>query len=63
MNAMDLTTACWRKSSHSANNGVCVEVAGGADWAAIRDSKNPDGGALLLDHAQYRSFIRSVKRG
>ncbi|WP_083886299.1 DUF397 domain-containing protein [Actinoalloteichus spitiensis] len=59
----DLRDACWRTSSYSTNNGNCVEIAGGADWAAIRDSKNPDGGALLLDHAQYRSFIRSVKRG
>lgn len=40
--AADLTTATWRKSTFTGNNGQCVEIAqlpGGA--IAIRDSKSP----------------------
>ncbi|APU14475.1 MULTISPECIES: DUF397 domain-containing protein [Actinoalloteichus] len=51
----------WRKSSHSANNGMCVEVVDGGRWAAIRDSKNPDGPALVLTPAQLAAFVRSVQ--
>ena len=36
----------WRKSSYSANEGACVELAHAATSGAIRDSKNPDGGHL-----------------
>ncbi|WP_030107257.1 DUF397 domain-containing protein [Actinoalloteichus caeruleus] len=61
MHPLQLPTARWRKSSHSTNNGNCVEIATGTRWAAIRDSKNPDGGALLLGPTQYRNFLRSLK--
>lgn len=45
----DLTHAVWRKSSRSAGGGnECVEVAFVPGLAALRDSKNPDGGALVL---------------
>lgn len=38
----------WRKSSYSANEGACVELAHTATAGAIRDSKNPDGGHLAV---------------
>jgi len=36
----------WRKSSFSGTGGNCVEVR--QDLAAIRDSKNPAGPALVV---------------
>ncbi|MDA3649890.1 DUF397 domain-containing protein [Saccharopolyspora indica] len=59
---MDLTRAHWRKSSHSSAQGQCVEVATNLPGvAAIRDSKNPNGDALLMRPSTLASFIDSVK--
>jgi hypothetical protein len=38
----------WRKSSYSGSEANCVELAHTATAGAIRDSKNPDGGRLLV---------------
>jgi hypothetical protein len=59
----DLTGTNWRKSSHSsANGGNCVEVAaGGPGVVAVRDSKNPDGPALIFSPADWSAFISSLK--
>jgi hypothetical protein len=62
---MDLTSADWRKSSYSGNNGgQCVEVARNLPGAvAVRDSKNPAGGALRLTPAQWRAFLHRARHG
>jgi hypothetical protein len=59
----DLTGTNWRKSSHSsANGGHCVEVAaGGPGVVAVRDSKDPDGPALIFSPADWSAFISSLK--
>jgi hypothetical protein len=36
----------WRKSSYSAEEANCVELA---SFGAVRDSKNPSGGMLRAD--------------
>lgn len=60
----DLSGAVWRKASGSAHNGGCVEVAGNLpDVTAIRDSKNPDTGALVIDRAAFAAFLTEVRRG
>jgi hypothetical protein len=61
---MDLSAAIWRKSSHSGGNGgQCVEVAVNLpSMVAVRDSKNPDGPALLFTPSEWQSFIRGMKR-
>lgn len=50
----------WRKSSRSGGLGQCVELAQSGDWAAIRDSKNPAGPAMVIKPAQLRALVRAV---
>ncbi|MFI5526350.1 DUF397 domain-containing protein [Streptomyces platensis] len=61
---VDLSTAHWRKSSHSnSNGGECVEVADGfPDLVPVRDSKNPQGPALLIPDAAWSEFVGSLKQ-
>jgi hypothetical protein len=61
----DLTGSNWRKSSYSsANGGNCVEVAAdGAGVVAVRDSKDPDGPALVFAAAEWRSFTAQLRSG
>jgi hypothetical protein len=53
----------WRKSSYSGPRDVCcVEIAfAGAD-TAVRDSKNPAGGALLVGESSWRRFLATASR-
>jgi hypothetical protein len=60
---MDLSTAAWRKSSYSAGNGSCVEVASHSPAVAVRDSKNPTGPALIVSPLAWRSFLAAIKAG
>jgi hypothetical protein len=56
------TGVVWRKSSHSNGDGnVCVELAylpGAA--IAMRDSKNPPGGVLVLSTKAWQRFRRTL---
>ncbi|HEV2638158.1 MAG TPA: DUF397 domain-containing protein [Actinocrinis sp.] len=65
MNELDLSSASWRKSKRSGNQGGnCVEVAELANGArAVRDSKNPDGPKLVFTAAEWDAFIGGVKDG
>ncbi|MFJ3533456.1 MULTISPECIES: DUF397 domain-containing protein [unclassified Streptomyces] len=60
---LDLGTATWRKSSHSnGSGGDCLEVADGVTGLVpVRDSKRPDGPALIVHAAAWAPFIESVK--
>jgi len=59
----DLSNAAWRKSSYSGGNGgECVEVAALPDSRrAVRDSKDPDGGALVFGTGESMAFIERMK--
>jgi len=61
----DLTAATWFKSSYSDNQGgACVEGARLVDGQmAVRDSKDPEGPALLFPPAAWAAFTTAVRNG
>lgn len=60
----DLACAPWRKSSWSAYNGSCVEVAPLAGAVAVRDTKAQGRGPVLMfgPHA-WTAFLLEIKSG
>ncbi|MFD6875526.1 MULTISPECIES: DUF397 domain-containing protein [unclassified Streptomyces] len=61
--ASEIPDVTWVKSSASVGNGNCVEVAaldGGG--AAMRNSRFPDGPALVFTAAEIEAFVDGVKR-
>jgi hypothetical protein len=59
------TRPVWRKSSYSACNGNCVEVAQlRRDLIGVRDTKDAGRGPVLaFEGGAWRSFLDSVKKG
>ncbi|MFE4977112.1 DUF397 domain-containing protein [Kitasatospora sp. NPDC056651] len=64
MTMPEISTRGWRKSSYSAQASECVETghvtAGGI---AVRDSKDPDGAALVFPDTAWAAFITAIKTG
>ncbi|GAA4235772.1 hypothetical protein GCM10022254_43780 [Actinomadura meridiana] len=61
--ALDLSSAAWRKSSHSTGDAsTCVEVATNIPTiVAVRDSTNPTGPALVFTPAAWKTFTDKLK--
>jgi hypothetical protein len=54
----------WRKSSYSTNGGDCVEIGKGVpSLVPVRDSKTPDGRALVFPADGWSSFVTAVQCG
>ncbi|REE96338.1 uncharacterized protein DUF397 [Thermomonospora umbrina] len=57
-----MPTVGWRKSTHSGDTGgECVELADLAPHVAVRDSKDPNGPALLFRASDFASALRRIK--
>lgn len=59
--APPLGGAAWRKSSYSSPSGNCVEAAKLTGGVALRNSRFPDGPALVFASAVWDAFLRGVK--
>ncbi|WP_329584191.1 DUF397 domain-containing protein [Kitasatospora sp. NBC_01250] len=56
--------ARWRKSTFSGDSGDCIEVADGLPGLLpVRDSKDPDGAALVFSAEAWRLFLAGVRTG
>ncbi|WP_435209869.1 DUF397 domain-containing protein [Micromonospora sp. bgisy143] len=62
MTAPDTPTREWCKSSRSSASGSnCVEVAVLPAGLAVRDSKDPDGPALVFGRDAWSSFVTGLR--
>jgi predicted secreted Zn-dependent protease len=59
--ALELLALTWRKSSASSTDD-CVEVAAAGGMIIVRDSKDPDGGNLLLSSHDWSIFVVGVRK-
>lgn len=58
-----LSHAAWRKSRRSGSEENCVEVANLPGIVAVRDSKNPDGGEIIVSRAAWRAVADRIRSG
>ncbi|NVI90106.1 DUF397 domain-containing protein [Actinomadura sp. BRA 177] len=55
----------WRKSSYSggSTDEMCVELGEIAGGVGIRDSRDPDGGRLVVPGDQFGRLLHRIKAG
>ncbi|WP_214109323.1 DUF397 domain-containing protein [Acrocarpospora catenulata] len=64
MPANDLEGVLWRKSLYSNSTGNCVELAELPDGGvAVRNSRFPEGPALIYTRDEIRALVLGVKDG
>jgi hypothetical protein len=64
MSALLMRSVVWRKSHASNPSGNCVEMARLPNGViAVRNSRDPDGPALIYTRAEMDAFIRGIKDG
>lgn len=61
MDTPDLHALTWQKSSRSGGRANCVEVARTHAAVAVRDSKAPDGPALVVSAAAFARFLDGLR--
>lgn len=64
MPATDVPGAVWQKSTYSNPSGNCVEMTRLADGrVAVRNSRFPEGAALIYSATEFRAFVAGTKAG
>jgi hypothetical protein len=65
MPASDVPSTSWQKSRRSNPSGNCVELAVLPDGTgiAVRNSRHPEGPALVYTKEEIRAFILGVRDG
>lgn len=65
MPATSLSLVTWHKSRRSSPSGNCVELAKLPDGAgvAVRNSRDPEGPALIYTRAEIAVFLRAARAG
>lgn len=65
MSTSDLPPVAWQKSRRSNPSGNCVELARLPDGEqiAVRNSRDPDGPALIYTWAEIAAFVQGAKDG
>ena len=64
MSASQLQGVTWQKSGRSNPSGNCVECAALPDGeVAVRNSRDPQGPALIYTPAEIEAFILGVRDG
>ncbi|AOS64457.1 DUF397 domain-containing protein [Actinoalloteichus hymeniacidonis] len=53
----------WRKSSRSGESTNCVEIGQAPGLVGIRDTKNREGGTLVVGSAAFGALLTAVKAG
>lgn len=62
--ASRLLSATWKKSRHSNPSGDCVEAADlPSGNVAVRNSRDPDGPALIFTRSEWDAFVRGARDG
>ncbi|MEE1823813.1 DUF397 domain-containing protein [Streptomyces sp. BE20] len=58
----ELSGASWFTSSYSDNGGQCVEVSASFPGTVpVRDSKDPQGPALVFEADAFAAFVDAVR--
>lgn len=65
VSASGLPDLTWQKSRRSNPSGNCVELAAlpGGDGIAVRNSRDPNGPALIYTTDEIRAFILGARDG
>ncbi len=62
---MDLDSSAveWKKSSRSQLSQECVEYSHLGSSVAVRDSRSPNGGIVVISGSAWRSFLDGIQAG
>jgi hypothetical protein len=64
LSVAELGDVTWRKSTASNPSGDCIELAAlGGGAVAVRNSREPDGVALVYTPAEIAAFLAGAKAG